>query len=47
VPAEPLPNVNDTAAFKEGLIGGGLAILNRWWDERDRPASGLHAAKLD
>jgi hypothetical protein len=44
VPAEPLPNANDTAAFKEGVIGGALAVLNQWWDERDRPATGLHAA---
>ena len=47
VPDEPLPNVNDAAAFKEGVIGGALSVLNQWWDERDRPATGLHAAKLD
>jgi Sulfotransferase domain len=47
VPGEPLPNVNDTAAFKEGIIGGALSVVNAWWDERERPASGLHAASVD
>jgi hypothetical protein len=47
VPGEPLPNVNDTAAFKEGVVGGALAVLNHWWDERDRPSAGLHAASLE
>ena len=47
VPDGPLPNVNDTAAFKEGVVGGAMAVLNQWWDERDRPTTGLHAAALD
>ncbi len=47
VPDEPLPNVNDTAAFKEGILGGAIAVVNEWWDQRDRPATGLHAAALE
>jgi hypothetical protein len=47
VPSEPLPRVNEAAGFKEGLIGGGLATLNAWWDQRERPASGLHGAPLE
>jgi len=44
VPDGPMPNVNDTAAFKEGILGGGFAVLNAWWDTRERPAGGLHGA---
>ncbi|MBV9803485.1 MAG: hypothetical protein JO130_09860, partial [Solirubrobacterales bacterium] len=47
VPSEPLPNVNDTSAFKEGVIGGGMAVLNQWWDQRDRPTQSLHAASVN
>jgi Sulfotransferase domain len=47
VPDEPLPNVNDTAAFKEGILGGAIKVVNEWWDQRERPATGLHAAALD
>jgi hypothetical protein len=47
VPDEPVPNANDTAAFKEGVTGGALAVLNQWWEQRERPATGLHAAALD
>ena len=46
VPAEPLPRLNDTASFREGIIGGALGVLNGWWDERERPESGLHGAAL-
>ena len=46
VPADPLPRVNDTAAFKEGIIGGALAAVNEFWDQRERPAHGLHGAPL-
>jgi Sulfotransferase domain len=46
VPVRPLPHLNDTSSFKEGIVGGGLAALNEWWDRRERPASGLHGAKL-
>lgn len=47
VPDEPLPNVNDTAAFKEGIMGGALSVVNEWWEQRERPAAGLHAAALE
>jgi hypothetical protein len=47
VPDEPLPNVNDTAAFKEGILGGAITVVNEWWDQRERPATGLHAAALE
>jgi Sulfotransferase domain len=47
VPDEPLPCTNDTAAFKDGITGGALAVLNEWWDERERPASRLHATAVD
>jgi hypothetical protein len=46
VPAEPLPRLNDTAGFKEGITGGALATLNAWWETRERPASGLHGAAV-
>jgi hypothetical protein len=46
IPDEPLPHVNDTAAFREGIIGGALATLNRWWEERERPKESLHAAPI-
>ncbi len=45
-PAEPLPRLNDTPSFKEGIIGGALDVVNEWWDARERPASGLHGAAL-
>ena len=44
VPDEPVPHVNDAAAFKEGIIGGALEAVQAWWDQRERPASGLHGA---
>lgn len=47
VPDEPLPHLNDTASFKEGVIGGSLAIVNEWWDQRERPATGLHGAAVN
>lgn len=47
VPAEPLPRLNDTISFREGIIGGALDVLNEWWDARERPASGLHGAALN
>ena len=46
VPAEPLPRLNDTMSFREGIIGGALGVVNEWWDERERPTSGLHGAAL-
>jgi hypothetical protein len=44
VPEGPVPNVNDTLAFREGILGGGLRVLNAWWDQRERPSGGLHGA---
>jgi hypothetical protein len=46
VPEEPLPRVNDTSAFKEGILGGAIASLNEWWDQRDAPTGGLHGAEV-
>ena len=46
IPAEPLPRLNDTASFREGIIGDALASINGWWQDRERPASGLHGAPL-
>jgi hypothetical protein len=46
VPAEPLPCLNDTNSFREGIIGGALDVVNEWWSARERPASGLHGAAL-
>jgi hypothetical protein len=45
-PAEPVPHLNDTQSFREGIIGGALDVLNEWWDARERPTSGLHGAAL-
>lgn len=47
VPDEPVPNVNDTAAFKEGIMGGAIGVVNAWWDKRERPSGGLHDTALD
>jgi hypothetical protein len=46
VPADPLPHLNDTRSFCEGLIGGSLDTLNEWWEARARPVTGLHGAAL-
>lgn len=46
VPAEPLPRLNDTASFREGLIGGALDVVTEWWEQRERPEHGLHGAPL-
>jgi hypothetical protein len=46
VPGEPVPSLNDTASFREGIVGGALDVLNGWWEERERPRSGLHGAAL-
>jgi hypothetical protein len=32
VPDEPVPNVNDTEAFKQGIIGGAVQSVQQWWD---------------
>jgi hypothetical protein len=46
VPSEPLPRLNDTMSFREGIIGGAVDTVNEWWDARERPESGLHGAQL-
>ena len=46
VPETPVPRLNDTAAFKEGIIGGAIDDVNEWWEQRDRPSGGLHGAEL-
>ena len=46
VPAEPMPRLNDTNSFREGIVGGAIDIINEWWDARERPDSGLHGAPL-
>jgi Sulfotransferase domain len=46
IPPEPLPRLNDTLSFREGIIGGALGVVNDWWDVRERPASGLHGAAV-
>jgi hypothetical protein len=32
VPDEPVPNVNDTEAFKQMIIGGSVQSVQQWWD---------------
>jgi hypothetical protein len=44
VPEEPVPHVNDTLAFHEGIVGGAIAKINAWWDARERPAGGVQGA---
>jgi hypothetical protein len=34
VPAQPLPHVNDTAAFKQGIIGASLGAAQSYWAEQ-------------
>ena len=46
VPPEPLPRLNDSASFREGIIGSAMDVVGEWWDARERPASGLHGAAL-
>ncbi|HEX3909305.1 MAG TPA: sulfotransferase [Solirubrobacteraceae bacterium] len=46
VPEDPLPRLNDTSSFREGITGGALEIVNSWWEDRERPDHGLHGAAL-
>jgi hypothetical protein len=46
VPSEPLPRLNDTISFREGIIGSAIDVVGEWWDARERPTSGLHGAAL-
>ncbi len=45
-PEEPLPRLNDTTSFREGIIGGAVDVVRSWWDARERPTSGLHGAAV-
>jgi hypothetical protein len=46
VPGEELPRLNDTKAFREGIIGGAIDTVTDWWASREKPAEGLHGAAL-
>jgi hypothetical protein len=45
-PDGDVPRLNDTNAFKEGIVGGALGALNEWWEARERPTAGLHGAAV-
>jgi Sulfotransferase domain len=47
VPAEPIPHINDVAAFNEGIIGGAIAAIDAWWEARERPSGTLHGVAAD
>ena len=34
VPDDPLPQVNDTQAFKDGIIGAAVESLHEWWEKQ-------------
>jgi hypothetical protein len=46
IPAEELPRLNDTKAFREGIIGGAIDAVSEWWDTREQATEGLHGAAL-
>lgn len=46
LPADPLPRLNDTKAFREGIIGGALDSVNEWWAAREQATESLHGAAL-
>jgi hypothetical protein len=46
IPVEELPRLNDTKAFREGIIGGAIDSVNEWWADREKTAEGLHGAAL-
>jgi hypothetical protein len=35
VPAEELPKVNDTDAFRDGIMGAAVTSLDGWWAQRE------------
>jgi hypothetical protein len=45
-PEQELPRLNDTKAFREGIIGGALDAVTDWWDAREKSDEGLHGAPL-
>jgi Sulfotransferase domain len=38
VPDDPVPHVNDTDAFKEGITGGALGAIQAWFEGQKTPA---------
>ena len=34
VPDEPVPNVNDTEAFRQQIVGGAVQSVHSWWESR-------------
>ena len=45
-PTEELPRLNDTKAFREGIIGGALDSVAEWWNTREKSSEGLHGAAV-
>jgi hypothetical protein len=37
VPDEPLPQVNDTQAFRDGIVGAAVESLHDWWEDQRPP----------
>jgi hypothetical protein len=46
LPKEDLPRLNDTKAFREGIIGGALDSVTEWWGSREKSSEGLHGAAV-
>ena len=46
LPEEELPRLNDTKAFREGIIGGALDAVTEWWESREKSGEGLHGAAV-
>ena len=47
LPDDELPRLNDTKAFREGIIGGALDSVTEWWAEREKTTEGLHGAAVE
>jgi hypothetical protein len=39
VPDEPLPQVNDTEAFKDMINGAAIETLSAWWEKQRQPVA--------
>jgi hypothetical protein len=39
VPDEPLPRVNDTQQFRDGIMGAAVEAIHAWWEKERAPAS--------
>jgi hypothetical protein len=39
VPAQELPQVNDSQAFREGIIGAAVDTLHAWWEKERAPGA--------